>query len=611
MQQLAEGTLLQPSAPRSEANAQGVPEVDQDIQDMLIQGLESFPISSCNSWGIPNLSNRMSLGVPPESWGQLGPAHEWLARIARPPAPKIEAAIPEEQQVNLPLPSAVGPEPLGMPQWQEMSLRSNSAASTAIESPVPGFLSMLRMGQTDGQFRQPGEPHQETYPFHIPGQPRVIGDAPVYTPDTKLGGRPDRGGSSEVAGGSEGAPGSAGASHEQAESQEQANGKGRRSKEDVQKRNKEAQQRFRDRQKAKLKEAEDAAEELRVKLDGVMREKAALEAQLLEFTQTLAQRDELIAQLRTGREAAGAAGECPVARFPCNVTLSVYPNQHILLTQADVIKLRREDLVAIWKEYVNALSNLLPSGHVQLSESAAQTVTVLTQEATQLMLCVADSSPAMFKNFAACKLDADSSNDYGEDSLQLWGAVTGFLQLTPKQRKELVALRVACLSTLSDVIDERNNIHAFLTAAMPAAVGARHTAAQYLKAHEGIEQLKMNLKKEHDLKVDWMTAVYCNVLEPVQVARAIVQSYPWAPDTMAVAAVVAAEGGDTEALTHLRADCSGGPGAYVQPRHNSLGSAVEGLQIQSQGSDKVKRVSTPFAQDSPPGAGSPLVTSGG
>lgn len=130
-------------------------------------------------------------------------------------------------------------------QWQEMSLRSNSAASTAIESPVPGFLSMLRMGQTDGQFRQPGEPHQETYPFHLPGQPRVIGDAPVYTPDTKLGGRPDRGGSSEGAGGSEGAPGSAGnasqytASHEQAESQEQTNGKGRRSKEDVQKRNKE------------------------------------------------------------------------------------------------------------------------------------------------------------------------------------------------------------------------------------------------------------------------------------------------------------------------------------------------------------------------------------
>ncbi len=43
---------------------------------------------------------------------------------------------------------------------------------------------------------------------------------------------------------------------------------------------------------------------------------------------------------------------------------------------------------------------------------------------TALMLCVADSSPAMFKSFAACKLDADAASGFGEDSVQLWGAVT-------------------------------------------------------------------------------------------------------------------------------------------------------------------------------------------
>ena len=32
-----------------------------------------------------------------------------------------------------------------------------------------------------------------------------------------------------------------------------------------------------------------------------------------------------------------------------------------------------------------------------------------------------------------------------------------------------------------------------------------------MQAHEGIEQLKLNLKKEHDLKVDYMTAVWINV----------------------------------------------------------------------------------------------------
>ncbi len=32
-----------------------------------------------------------------------------------------------------------------------------------------------------------------------------------------------------------------------------------------------------------------------------------------------------------------------------------------------------------------------------------------------------------------------------------------------------------------------------------------------MQAHEGIEQLKQNLKREHDLKVDWMTSVLANV----------------------------------------------------------------------------------------------------
>ncbi len=55
-------------------------------------------------------------GVPTEAWAHQGPTHEWLARIARPPAPKIEAAIPEEQHVNLPLPPAAGFDSLGTPQ---------------------------------------------------------------------------------------------------------------------------------------------------------------------------------------------------------------------------------------------------------------------------------------------------------------------------------------------------------------------------------------------------------------------------------------------------------------------------------------------------------------
>ena len=54
----------------------------------------------------------------------------------------------------------------------------------------------------------------------------------------------------------------------------------------------------------------------------------------------------------------------------------------------------------------------------------------------------------------------------------------------------------------------------------------------------------------------------------------MVHAYPWLPDIMAVAAVVAAEEGDPEALGHLRADSSGGPGAFVQSCGPRPGSGV-------------------------------------
>lgn len=53
---------------------------------------------------------------------------------------------------------------------------------------------------------------------------------------------------------------------------------------------------------AKLKEAEDAAAELALKLDIALEEKRQLELQIQEFTQTLAERDELIAQLRADKQ---------------------------------------------------------------------------------------------------------------------------------------------------------------------------------------------------------------------------------------------------------------------------------------------------------------------
>lgn len=45
----------------------------------------------------------------------------------------------------------------------------------------------------------------------------------------------------------------------------------------------------------------------------------------------------------------GAVAEAPVNRFACNVTLSLYQGQEIMLGVAHLQKLQRADLITIWR----------------------------------------------------------------------------------------------------------------------------------------------------------------------------------------------------------------------------------------------------------------------
>ena len=70
---------------------------------------------------------------------------------------------------------------------------------------------------------------------------------------------------------------------------------------------------------AKLKEAEDATAELAAKLDAVLGEKRQLELRIAEFAKTLAERDELIAQLKAGKQVgAGACMLMKALQRPCD-----------------------------------------------------------------------------------------------------------------------------------------------------------------------------------------------------------------------------------------------------------------------------------------------------
>jgi hypothetical protein len=94
------------------------------------------------------------------------------------------------------------------------------------------------------------------------------------------------------------------------------------------------------------------------------------------------------------------------------------------------------------------------------------------------------------------------------------------------------------------------------------------------------------------------------VLAPEQVAAVIVHSYPWLPDTMAVAAVVAAQAGDAAALGHLHADDAGGPGAFVAAQGATPAAGARPLSLSpglppQQGSRCLRRTCAVFRVEWP------------
>jgi hypothetical protein len=325
---------------------------------------------------------------------------------------------------------------------------------------------------------------------------------------------------------------------------------------DLQNKNRMAQRRFRERQKAKVAELEARVAEQQQGMGLLLQDKSALESRVQLLLRVLQMRDEEIERLRTAPQA--AASEDSISEtFKDTLHLEVKEGQELTVTPQQIKSMSREGLIKIWKEYVNELGACLVEldnnpGETHLQERVARMI----NDVTILVMRVAITNPTVTKAFVACKLE-ETCNDYAEDSPEMWLNVARSLSLSQEQKHNLAQLRRLFTSKMSAIVEQRKLIHQDLLAATPAAIGARHTAIQYLKASETIERLKKNLREEHVLKLDWISTIFKHMMTPVQVARMIVQSFPFSPDTVAMACWVAAEDGDQDALNDLVAHNNG------------------------------------------------------
>lgn len=323
---------------------------------------------------------------------------------------------------------------------------------------------------------------------------------------------------------------------------------------DLQEKNRKAQRRFRERQKAKVSELEQKVAEQQRAMTVLLQDKANLESRVNIFVRVLQMRDEQIEQIRSGQRILATKDKDEVAEsFKDDLTLTVRDGQPLVLTPSQVKNMTLNDMVNIWKEYVNELAqSLIDIDKNPQDVVAADKIKRLCNEATILCMRVAISNPVITKSFVACQLE-ENCIVTGEEPPEMWLNVARSLLLSPEQRSELIQLRRLFISKLSSIIDQRKEIYTLLTGSVPSAIGARHTAIRYLQSHECIEKLKRNMREEHVLKLDWISTLFKHLLTPIQVARCIVQGWPYTPDTLAICSWVAAEDGDAGALAVLTA----------------------------------------------------------
>jgi hypothetical protein len=356
-------------------------------------------------------------------------------------------------------------------------------------------------------------------------------------------------------------------------------GRGKKSAEQraaaVQDKNRRAQKRFRERQKAKMKDMGEQLEDMSSELSKLRVENNSLKNRNTILEKVLALRDEHIRMLQDEQQVfdlgnhylqsssqklltGGAAGAGAL-------TLGTTAGPLTTMEIKAVKGMPSEAVIGRWKETVRELGNILvqiegcPDTNDARHQAAMQALCQVLDSAGQLCMHTAVLHPTNMQKLIAATLDDGRSGVTPEDRTR-WAAVTQSLQLSNDQRAQIISLRAIFLRRMTKVMEERRDILAKLQMVnIPDRMMALQSViSETLKVNECTAELKANLQEEHLAGMEFIGTVFKTILSPLQKARAIVQSYPFYPDVYQIATVLALEKQGPAALQSLEAATASG-----------------------------------------------------
>ncbi|CAL8464934.1 g4469 [Coccomyxa elongata] len=319
-------------------------------------------------------------------------------------------------------------------------------------------------------------------------------------------------------------------------------------KEVLAERNKQAQRRFRQRQKDKI-------EELQNKLTVLQAQRTQLTSRSHMLATARQLRKEELRKLRERQAAAVDADEEDLAReFSGAVRLTVHEQQEVTLSPDQIKQMTDRDLARLWSQYVKELAVLLvlAEGPHPPPEVVERMQELVQRELLLLYIRAALTNMSNVKRFIARYKVEEMRMPLGDEGVGMWRTVAQALQLSDSQASETTQLWRSFRAKLSELFASRKEYHNGIAGSMPSGIMGQDFAVQYLRACELMDALKKNLRQEHVLIHDFLSTFYTQTLTPLQMARCVVRSFPWYPDIPAITIWIAAQQGDPEAREQLQ-----------------------------------------------------------
>mmetsp|Transcript_15374 Transcript_15374/g.46404 ORF Transcript_15374/g.46404 Transcript_15374/m.46404 type:complete len:728 (-) Transcript_15374:3796-5979(-) len=374
----------------------------------------------------------------------------------------------------------------------------------------------------------------------------------------------------------------------------------------IKEKNRRAQQRFRERQRARLHESQERAEALKAGLTQLRIEHDLLVARntMLERFKAVRQTEErenaqaarlpallggdsqaegsaesnvvvetakkaaaaaaaessgptaaAAAAVASATVAAAAAGPAPTTDPPAaggaagessGLVLTVRDGQHVTLSTEQIRKMHWQQHAKIWKEYVSRLAELLVEARSDPDTDAGRRAAVLVREAVTLAANVSIHNPRGYRTWHCNRMETANSPPE-MPTREFWYSRMRSLKMPEEQRVGMRQLRRLYLGRLGDVLRKRQAIAAQMRPSTATFDGGRASIQEYLKVVDITEQLQANLVEEHKLLQMLMINITFRIGRPLQAASLIVQSYPFPPDMLAVINCLAEDEGDPSA----------------------------------------------------------------